>query len=290
MTNNSYFIFFTIYYGYNRRPKERLIMIRKYILTVSLFFCFVSTHLFAVEIKALPPTLTLPKALYNHCLELTQSQQLLKEYILIGLQNRYKNPEKTLPVSIEKYDTRLKTLQHFLDTQFHEEKSRKQFAEGVALWEKIKLLLSSPPSKENAKQIQTMLAAMYKKLKATKVLANKKFESVKITGRICYSSQKMATLYLLKKAWQLTIPDYQTLMKKSMADFEKRMKKLASLKINTPEITKALKEANLAYSYFVHMYDAKSTVIPTLIVRKSDTIFEKIETVKRLYGALLRNK
>ena len=249
-----------------------------------------SVSMIAVEIKELPPKLTLSKALYNHCLELTQSQQLLKEYILIGLQNRYKNPEKTLPESIEKYDKRLKTLHTFFQTQFTQKKDQDKFAEGIKIWGKIKKLLSASPTKENALVLRNMLATMYQKLKATKVLTNKKFESVKVTGRICYSSQEMANLYLLKKAWHVNLPNYQTLMEKKMATFEKQVGKLTSLGINTAEIDTALKEANLAYSYFVHMYDSEGTVIPTLIVRKSNVIFEKIEAVKKLYGKLLKKK
>jgi len=246
----------------------------------------------AVEIKALPSDLTLSSALYNHCLELTQSQQLLKEYIFIGLKNRYKNAAQSLPLSIENYDKRLKTLQTFFHTKFTEEKDRKKFDEGVLLWEKAKTLLVQPPTKANALVIQNTLSSMYKKLKATKVLAKKKksFHSVKVTGRICYSSQEMANLYLLTKAWGIHIPDYQKRMQAKMADFEKKLSSLKALPINTKEINASLGSAEKAYSYFVYMYKAKTTVIPALIRKKSDDIFTKIESVKKGYGKLLKKK
>lgn len=247
-------------------------------------------HIQAVEIDKTPAKLTLSKALYSHCLELTQSQQLFQEYILIGLNNHYKTSEKTLPESIEKYDKRLKTLQAFFDTKFTNIEDKAKYAKGVAYWKKVKKLLSSAPTKENAVLLNKLLAKMYKGLKATKVLADKKFESVKITGRVCYSSQEMASLYLMNKAWDIKMPEYKSLMKAKMADFEKKINSLKILKINTPEIDKYLILVEKAYSYFTYMYDSRNTVIPALIVMKSDNIFQKVKSVKKLYGRLLRKQ
>jgi len=248
------------------------------------------TAISSIEIKELPSRLTLSSALYNHCLELTQSQQLFKEYIFIGLKNRYKNPEKSLPISIEKYDKRLKTLQAFFHTKFTDEKDKKTFDEGGLLWEKVKKLLQKPPTKENALLLQKTLSHMYKKLKATKVLLtkSKSFQPIKITGRLCYLSQDMANLYLLAKAWHIQMPDYQKKMQAKMAEFEKKLATLKKLPINTPNIQADIESVEKAYSYFAYMYNAKTAVIPTLIGKKSDDIFKKIELVKRNYGELLK--
>lgn len=249
----------------------------------------------AIEVKELPSKLTLPKALYNHCLELTQSQQLLKLYIFTDLNISYKSPNKALLQAIPKFDKRLKALHTFFNTEFTDERDKQKFSEGVDIWEKsIKPKLLAEPSKENAKLLKKELAEMYRKLKSTKVLAKrlskKGFEAVKMTGGICYGSQDMVTLYLIRQAQGTVIPNYEELMKKKMAGFEKRLNTLKSLEINTPEIKKALNEAERAYSYFTFMYNSETTVIPALMGKKADEIFKKIESVKKLYGKLLKNK
>ncbi len=269
-------------------------MVYKNILMALSLLCLTATGLSAIEIKELPSKLTLSKALYNHCLELTQSQQLLKLYIQSALHLRYQSPQKTLEDAIPKYDKRLKTLQHFFNTQFTQEEDKKRFAEGVEIWEnEVKPLLLSPPNKRNTVTLKKLFSTMYTLLKSTKVLAKKLtkkgFSAVKMTGGICYGSQDMATLYLMKKALALEVPDYKKKMQKKMASFEKKLAALKALKINTPEINTALDKAKKAYHYFTFMYDSEKSVIPSLMSKKADEIFHKIESVKKLYGKILKN-
>ncbi len=134
---------------------------------------------------------------------------------------------------------------------------------------------------------------MHKRLKSVSSLkkksADKIIKAVRMTGGACYASQDMATLYLMRKAQGMDIPDYKEQMKKKMAGFEKRLNTLKSLEINTPEIKDALEQAEKAYSYFVFMYDSNRTVIASLMSKKADEIFQKIESVKKLYGKLLKS-
>ncbi len=55
------------------------------------------THLKAMEFDPIPSDLPLSRALFINCLQRTQTQQLLKMYLMIALKNNYKDPEKNLP-------------------------------------------------------------------------------------------------------------------------------------------------------------------------------------------------
>ncbi len=240
----------------------------------------------AVEIEPVDPQMPLGKALFINCLQRTQTQQLLKEYLMVALNSNYKNPKKELPKSVEKYDRRFQVLYDYFMQRIKDEAARKKMQKAKALWEESKAMLMQPPSKANALKLQENFKAMIHLLGAPKVLkTGKSFTAVAKTGGLCREPLYMANLYLMK-LWGVEIPDYEKRMQAHIAKFRKNLDFLRQYPKNTKEISKLIDQAASDFIFFEMMYRQKRTAIPTLISKKADDIFAHIQEIKQRYGKM----
>ena len=241
----------------------------------------------AVEIEPVSPDLPLGKALFINCLQRTQTQQLLKEYLMAALGSSYKNPKEELPKSVEKYDKRFRILYDYFMKRIRDDAARKKMEEAKRLWEESKAMLLAPPSKENALKLRENFKKMIHLLGAPKVLKTKKsFQAVAKTGHLCREPLFMSNLYLMK-LWGVNIPDYQKRMEEHIANFHKNLAFLKNYPNNTPEIKDLIGKAQRNFIFFEMMYKQNHTAIPTLISKKADDIFTNIQTIKKLYGKMV---
>lgn len=242
----------------------------------------------AVEIEPVSSEIPLEKALFVNCLQRTQTQQLLKEYLMAALNSSYKNPKQELPKSVEKYDRRFRILYDYFVKRIKQPEARKKMEEARSLWEESKKLLLAPPSQENALKLQKNFQAMIRLLSAPKVLKVKKsFKAVAKTGSLCRDPLYMSNLYLMK-LWGIRIPDYEERMRRYITHFRDNLQFLEHYPENTPEVDKLLKEAGRNFIFFEMMYRSKRTAIPTLISKKADDIFTNIQRIKQIYGQMIR--
>jgi len=239
-----------------------------------------------LEIKPLPKEITLSQALYTNCLQRTQTQQLLKAYILVGLHNRYKNPVKTLQEAIPKYDARFWEFDRYFRERIKDAEHVAYLDKAAALWKESKALLSQTPTKANGKKLYNNFRALVKNLGKSKVLAKTSFKAVGMTGGLCRDPLYIANLNLLK-LWGADLPEYDRDMKKAIDHFQKNIKKLKAYKGSTDEIDMHIANAEDAFRFFTFMYEHK-VAIPTLISKKADGIFLEIRTIKSLYGKILK--
>ncbi len=244
-----------------------------------------STTIMAIDIQPLPKDFGLTKALSVHCLQKTQTQQLLKEYIKIGLHIRYGKPIETLKDAIVKYDKRLHALNDFFQATIKDEDSKKQLADAIPLWNENKAMLEAPPTKENALKIQKNWMKILKLFGATKVLVKKDFEIIKQTANLCYIPQYMANVYLMK-IWGIDIPRYKEKMEKNIETFDKNLALLRKNNRTTDVIKKELKSIERAFMFFKFTYDSDTTSVPSLIARKADKIFKNVRSSKKKYRGM----
>ncbi len=241
----------------------------------------------AVEIEPISSDLPLGKALFINCLQRTQTQQLLKEYLMAALGSTYKNPKEELPRSVEKYDKRFRVLYDYFMKRIKEPKARKKMEQADALWQESKKMLLAPPSKENALKLEKNFKEMIHLLGAPKVLKTKKsFAAVGKTGHLCREPLFMSNLYLMK-LWGVNLPDYEERMQRHIANYRKDLKFLKEYPKNTPEIETLIRKAQRNFIFFEMMYKQNRTAIPTLISKKADDIFTNIQTIKKLYGKMV---
>jgi hypothetical protein len=262
-------------------------MKRRDFIQTALSAMVLSTILPAVEIEPVDPDIPLGKALFINCLQRTQTQQLLKEYLMVALKSSYKNPKEELPKSIAKYDKRFYVLYDYFMKRLKDEAARQKMEEAKKLWEESKPLLSSAPSRENALKLQESFDKMIHLLGAPKVLKTKKsFAAVRKTGGLCCEPLYMANLYLME-LWGVDIPNYEERMKGHIAKFRKNLDFLRNYPNNTEEIKQLIERAGKDFIFFEMMYKQNHTAIPTLISKKADDIFDEIQRIKQLYGKMV---
>ncbi len=253
--------------------------------TMLFFVIFTSSLLFADTIKPLPSDITLSQALNNVCEEKTRTQQLLKDYLMIGLKSCYNKPEKNLKRLIELFDVRLYDIKHYFVPKIQKlgKMDKAQMIEdALVLWEKDKIILANKPTKEGAITLQNDFKTILGKLKAVRVLLKKSFVIVKKTGALCIEPLKMSNLYIMK-AWEIDNPTYKAQMEKSIQKVHGLFKQLKSYEHNDKASLMQIQKAENAFMYFEFMYDHESTFIPSLIYKKSDHIFDTIRALKGMY-------
>ncbi len=238
----------------------------------------------AVDVPDLPVKLTVSKALYINCLQRTQTQQLLKAYLQIGLKMAHGSFKKDFGVSVERYDQRLRKLNEFFLPKL-DEAHRNDLIQAQEIWAQSKEILLQDPTRENALKLDENFHKMIALLGKAKVLAQKSFRAVGLTGGMCRDPLFVTNIYLMK-LYGVDVPDYKNKMKKRLDHFSKNMQELAAYPSNTDAIKQHLKAAQKNFTFFLYMYDSDNTYVPTLIARKADKIFVSIRTIKQLYGEM----
>ncbi len=238
----------------------------------------------AEEILPLPADLPLVKALSITCWQRTRTQQMLKDYIMIGLNSNFNDPQKHLKHLVALWDMRIRELTEYFHSglEKHPEKMA-MWNEALHLWDKDKTLLLAPPTKENALTLQKDFKTIIHDLSAAKVLMpGGKFKAVAKAGHLCRAPQFMANAYLMR-LWGIDIPDYDTWMQEQVEHFDQWLAQLKAYPHNTPQTLAQIEKAREAVMLFRFMYGAHSTAIPSLIYKKADEIFEIIRKLKDTY-------
>jgi len=240
----------------------------------------------ALDVPPLPKNMTLSEALYINCLQRTQTQQMLKDYLMVALKSNYKNPGTSLKEGIPLYDKRIRELNdYFLPLLAEHPKEKKMVADALIVWEASKKLLEAPPSKENALILEKNFSQMIHLLGKAKVLAKKSFKAVGMTGGLCRDPLYMSNTYLMK-IWGIDLPEYQAVMQKHIAHFQDNIARLKAYPGNNEETKAYIAKSEKAFLFFTFMYNAPRHAIPTLISEKADTIFLYIRTLKKLYSQM----
>ncbi len=241
----------------------------------------------SISITPIKSDISLKDALYINCLQRTQTQQLFKDYLMIGLGSNYENPRERLPLNIKKYDKRFNILYNYFINRIKNKTARRKLIKAKKVWQESKRLLLQPPTKENAIKLDKKLKELIELLAAPKILKTKKsFKAISKTGHMCRIPLFMSNLYLMR-LWGIDLPHYENQMKQYISSFRKDIKFLESYPQNSKEIMKNIKEASRNFIFFEMMYRTKKTAIPVLISKKADDIFYNIRTIKHLYGEKL---
>lgn len=256
--------------------------------TIPILFAICSLIMWtdALEIKQLPKDITTSQALYVNCLQRTQTQQLLKAYLLQGLNSSYKNPEQMLKDALPLYDARFMQLDLFFRKRMKDPEHIAYLDTARKIWKQSKLILEAKPNKENAKKLYAHFRKLVKVLGKAKVLVKRGFEAISITGGLCRNPLYISNLYLMK-LWGVELERYDVDMQHEFQSFNSNFAKLEAYKGNSDEIMMHIKNAEDDFRFFLFMYEHK-IAIPTLISKKADTIFYEIRTIKSLYGKMLK--
>jgi len=238
----------------------------------------------AFEIDPFPKGAPLLEIFSTNCLQMTQSQQMLKAYVMIGLQSKFQNPQKDLDKAIIDYDKRMHQVrEYFYGKLGSHTEAKKAFDEALVLWNENKKMLMTSPNKESALQIRKNFLVMINQLLAgTKPLATPDLELISLTGKLCRKPLEVTIDYLMK-IWGVKFKAYDKDVQNIINNYHKNLKTLSANKLNNKDSRELLKKAQREFKFFEFMYNSKSRFIPSLLSKKADDNFVIIRKIKKVF-------
>lgn len=256
-------------------------------LRIMIFLLITTLSISGIEIRRLPQDTTVSHALYINCLQRTQTQQMLKAYLMIGISSSYKNPKEMLRGAIPEYDARFWEFDAYFRKRIKDDEHVAYLDKAKDIWIRSKKLLEQTPTKENALILYKNFHSLVKYLGKAKVLAKKSFKAVGMTGGLCRDPLYMSNVYLMR-LWGVELPEYEKDMQKFITHFNGNIAKLEAYEGNNAETKLYILKSKRAFMFFEMMHGANSIPIPTLISKKADDIFLYIRSLKALYGKMLK--
>ncbi len=217
------------------------------------------------------------------------TQRMLKDYAMIGLNNRFGNPTADLKKIMGAFENHMESLYQFNKNLNNDIKTKNSIKEAQILWKPIKKVLSEPANKDLVGKLQNDLEALLKVANdATGLFAKQTGKQsgkiINISGRQRMLSQRMAGLYMLK-VWGVNDPQFKKKMDGAMALFKKSLEILMNSSLNTPQISSLLRRVKKSFMFFEIMNKTNSRFIPTLIYKKSNEILKDMNTATGLYAS-----
>ena len=243
----------------------------------------------AFSIDPFPKNGTLTDVFNTNCLQMTQSQQMLKAYIMKGLNSTFDNPAEDLKRAIPAYDRRFRQIREYFQGRLKDHpEAVKAFDQAQQIWDESKKLLQAPPGKEGALKLKANFNKMIPLLlQGSKPAANGGLELLSLTGKLCRGPMKITIDYLLR-IWGAELPDYEADVRTIIDNFHTHLKELEANPLNNKKTLALLEKARKGFMFYEMMYDSKTRFIPNLLSRKADENFQIIRAIKAEYKKELR--
>lgn len=257
-------------------------MVKLNIRKITLFFCLLLSPLSALEITSSSQAINIAGK------QRMYSQQMLKNYAMIGMNNQFSNPSKELEETISSFSKHLKLLSKYTK----ESEIKNALSKMELSWKSIEVRLKNTAKKAEVALLQEDLEKLLHSAdKVTQLFATlsqtQAGEVINISGKQRMLSQRMASLYMLQ-VWGVKDPKFKTKLKETLALFKEAHETLEKQENNTLSISKKLKSVKRSFMFFEIMSKSSSKYIPSLIYKKSHDILKNMNEITKEYVELAK--
>jgi len=118
--------------------------------------------LYALEIEPFDPQkASLSDAFDTNCLQMTQSQQMLKAYIMKGLNSNFDDLSGKLENALPAYDRRFTQIRSYFQPLLKgNPEALEAFSKAQSIWEESRKILAKPPTPQGALQLKENFSQM----------------------------------------------------------------------------------------------------------------------------------
>lgn len=215
------------------------------------------------------------------------SQRIVKSYLQMGQDVRYRLAKRHLRSSIVLFEQQLRVLK---DVASDPETSRTlELVE--ELWLPVKKIATGPVQRDKAKELreqsEKLLAAAHQVvLLLTEQSGTNLGQLVNISSRQRMLSQRMGNLYMMM-SWKFDDEVYRQDYKIATEQFDEALQELINSNENTPQINALLHRVELNWNmYKLSDRMGEDRYIPGLVARMLDKILIQMNQVTALYAAL----
>ena len=256
---------------------------RKLFAKILLATILLSGVAIALKIEPIPKDATLTDYFNTNCLQMTQSQQMLKAYIMKGLESNFDDLGGKLEDAIPIYDKRFEQIKSYFQARVHNKRAKRAFDKAQKIWKESTKILEAKPTKEGAIKLKRNFDKMIPLLlQGSKPAAKGGLELLSTTGKLCRDPLKITIDYLLK-IWGVELPDYNKDVTSIIKDFHRNLNKLRKNPLNDAKSLALLDKAEKGFKFFEVMAKSKTTFVPHLLSRKADDNFKIIRAIKAEY-------
>ncbi|WP_051301673.1 type IV pili methyl-accepting chemotaxis transducer N-terminal domain-containing protein [Sedimenticola selenatireducens] len=235
--------------------------------------------------------ITLAEAINKAGRQRMLSQRIVKSYLQMGQDVRYRVAKKHLGESIDLFELQLKQLKDFTTNP----EATRGLALVEKLWIPVKQIATGPVQREKAEELRAnaerLLAAAHQ---VVLILADESGTNqghlVNIAGRQRMLSQRMGNLYMLM-SWKFADELYRQDYKAATSEFDTALQELINANENTPEISAILSQVKQNWDlYNLSNRMGEDEFVPGLVARMLDKILGQMNEVTGLYAALPQAK
>ncbi len=263
---------------------------KKFLTRVLVTIMLLSGVASALKVEPIPKGASLTDYFNTNCLQMTQSQQMLKAYIMKGLKSSFDDPAGSLKRAIPIYDKRFEDIKKYFQARVKDQNAIEAFNIAEKIWKESKKILESEPTKEGALQLKENFSKMIPLLlQGSKPAAKGGLELLSLTGKLCRGPMKITIDYLLR-IWGVDLPDYEADISSIIDNFHVHLDELRKNPMNDVKSLSLLKKAEQGFKFFEVMYKSKTTFVPNLLSRKADDNFKIIRAIKAEYRKQLKKQ